>query len=65
LIPHQKFPWVHVLIETLAETRGRPDNEPKVPEEVGHEGKEKVYPRTCHEQPDDEQTYSFGIYLTL
>ena len=39
---HQKFLWAHISIETLPETQGSPDNEPKVPEQVGHKGKEEV-----------------------
>jgi len=45
LIHHQKFLCVHISIENLTETQGSPDNEPKVPEQVDHKGKEEVLPK--------------------
>ena len=63
LIHHQKFPWVPISIETLTGTQGSSDNEPKVPEQVGHKVKGEIYPRTCHEHPNRVQTYRSNIYL--
>ena len=63
LTHHLKFLWVHISIETLTETQGNHDNEPKVPEQVGHRSKVEFYPRTCHEHPGRELTYNYIIYL--
>jgi hypothetical protein len=65
LIYRQKFPWVPISIETRTETQRSPDNEPKFPEQVGHKDKGKVYPRTCHEHPEREQTYRSNIFFLI